>query len=616
MGPDFARRAAWVGTALMLLLAGGTHVAVAAGIAVDAGDFPLIRLFPQAGIPSGPLPGAPPVTENAQPVPGVAALDRSIPLPLRLALVVDTSGSIAPSMDGVRHAAAAAVQRLNDADTLALIGFADQVRVLAEPTRDRRRLGQAIAGLKSEGGTALYDAIKAGVEQVLEAGGARRAVVLLTDGKDESTPGNPGSVTRLEPLKRLLSEAGVPVYILALGNEVDRGVLEEIAGASGGRVYGAARADALSGLYADVFADLRGTGGWQYISPDLSLDGRRRMVELTLPDGRRVSGVYPVPKVRGMVWRYTRTAQPGSLCSAAALSPDGRMALIPNPMALVQDNGRLLATLPQDGARPAPFERAAITADGVGFGFTGTGGAAFALTPAGRTPGAPWLAMQQAAPAGTPGAPVAASPSGTVTLWFDLPVGAAKPTFTARRGPDAAPLWSKTLGPFTACDRVTGAAVADDGSALINLTGVVQRMAPDGAPAGSRRETFFPQISLSADGNRAAGVVWRPAPKRAVLMDAKLGTVAELSLQSYLDSVPAVATVSPDGRWFAARDDFQVQLMDVASRRVRAFPLGRLRPAPACALTLAVDNTGRVLTGDGASVFLLQGMADSAVPAN
>ncbi|HEX7928793.1 MAG TPA: VWA domain-containing protein, partial [bacterium] len=462
---------------------------------------------------------------------------------------------------------------------------------------------------RAEGGTALYDAIKAGVEQVLEAGGSRRAVVLLTDGKDESTPGNPGSVLRLEPLKRLLADAGVPVYILALGSEVDLGVLDEIASVSGGRVYSASHPDALAGLYADVFADLRGAGGWRYISPNLALDGSRRTVEVTLPDGSRASGVYPVPKVPGMIWRFTRTGEPGSLCAAAGLSPDGRLALIPNPLTPVQDTGQLRRTLPEESAAAPPVERAAITADNTVFAFTGTGGFAITLPRSDRDRGAPYRAHQQTMPAGTVGGPVAASPSGDFTLWFQLAEGGAKPTFTVRRASDAASLWSRPLCPFATCDRVTGAAVAEDGSAVLNLTGVVQRLAADGVSAGTRRETFFPQVSLSADGSRAAAVVWRPAPKRAVLMDAKLATVAELTVQSYLDGVPAVAAVSPDGRWFAARDDFQVQLMSTATRRVRAIPLGRLRPAATCTLTLAVDNTGRVLTGDGASVFLLQGDA-------
>jgi hypothetical protein len=154
--------------------------------------------------------------------------------------------------------------------------------------------------------------------------------------------------------------------------------------------------------------------------------------------------------------------------------------------------------------------------------------------------------------------------------------------------------------------------VADDGTALVNLTGVLQRVQPDGTPGPMRRETFFPQVSLSADGRLGAAVVWRPAPKIALLLDAGLRTVAELPLRSYLDSVPAVAAVSPDGRWFAARDDFRVQVLDLTTRRTLTIALPRLRPAATCALTLAVDRRGRVLTGDGASIFLLAGAAPAA----
>lgn len=581
------------------LLLGAGSVGAQSGLSVDAGDFPLIRLFAAPGAPVTEME-SPPVAENGLAGAGVMPLDRTTPLPVFTVLLVDTSGSMAGALEAVRHAAMATVQRLGEADTLALIGFADQVRVLAPPMRDRQRLGQAIAGLSPGGGTALYDAVKAGVQLAREADAGRRAVVLLTDGRDESTPGRPGSATRLEPLKRLLAEAAIPVYTLALGGEADRAVLEEIAAVSGGRVYPAAHPDSLAGLFAEVFAGLRGTAGWRYVSPDLRPNGTRRAVTLALP-GAGLAAAYTAPDAPEMLWRFTRDAEPGSLCAAAGLSPGGEWALIPSPLVLIREPGHLATPLPEVSAA-VYYERAAVLDDGSGYVFSGGGGMAFAAPS-----GAAGMVPRQAAPAGTPGALAAVSPSGRVTLWFHLPPGAAQPTFTARQDPHAAPLWERRLCPLASCDRVTGAAVADDGAALLNLTGAVQRIAADGTPGPARRETFFPRVSLSADGTLGAAVVWRPGPKRALLLDAALRTVAELEVRSRLDGVPAVAAVSPDGRWFAARDDFAVRLMEVASRRVRVIPLSRLRPGAACDLTLALDNRGRVLTGDGASVFLLKG---------
>ncbi len=601
--------------ALVLLLAcawlagaWGRGAEAAPGLAIDAGDFPLIRVFAEIdALPGSGAEDAPILSENGAALADPMVLDRAQPLPLRLVLLVDTSGSMRNAMDAVRHAAAEAVQRLADTDALGLIAFADEVRPLAEPTRDRRQLGAAIAGLKAEGGTALYDAIKAGVAQVREAGGGRRAVVVLTDGKDEGAPGTPGSTTRLEPLKRILAEAGVPVYVLALGSDVDLAVLQEIATESGGRVYSAARPDALAALYGEVFASLRGSGGWSYVSPQLALDGTRRTVEAVWPNGRRLTATYPVPREPGVIWRYTRTGEAGGQCSAAGLSPSGTLALLPLPPAWVRADGTLLATLPLGG----PYDRMAVLEQGTGFGFTGAHGDAFAFTPGeGQTAAPP--ALQAAGPQATPGAPIAVSPNGATLLWLHPPTGASKPTFSARQGPQAVPLWERALCPFSACDRATGAAVGDDGTALLNLTGVLQRVAANGTPGAAPRETFFPSVSLSADGTLGTAVVWRPAPKRALLLDAQLRTVMELSLRSYLDAVPAVAAISPDGRWVAARDDFQVQVLDVATRRGRTLALPRLRPGAACALTLAVDDTGRVLTGDGASIFLLQGAAPAA----
>jgi hypothetical protein len=585
--------------AFLLLCAG--NAGAQGGLSADASDFPLIRLFAGRAplFPAAPAV-VPAVTEDGRTVTGVEMLERGAPLPLYVVLLVDTSGSMAGALDAVRYAAAEAVQRLGDADTLALIGFADQARVLAPPSRDRQGLGEAIAGLRAQGGTALYDAVKLGVQLARDADAPRRAVVLLTDGRDEGAPGQPGSATRLEPLRRLLAQSAIPVYTLALGRDADLAALQQIATVSGGRVYPALHPDALADLFAEVFRGLQATAGWRYISPDLRPNGTRRSVAVALPGGV-LSATYAAPEAPDVLWRFTRDAEPGSLCAAAGLSAGGEWALIPSPLALVRRPGHLVTPLPEATAA-IYFERTTVLDDGSGYAFSGGGGMAFAA-PSGE--GA--LMPRQAAPAGTPGMPVAASPSGRIMLWFHLPPGASQPTFTARQGPQAVTFWERRLCPLASCDRATGAAVADNGAALLNLTGVLQRVAADGTPGPARRETFFPRVALSADGTLGAAVVWRPGPKRALLLDSALRTVAELEVRSRLDGVPAVATVSPNGRWFAARDDFAVYLMEVATRHVRVIPLSRLRPGAACDLTLALDNRGHVLAGDGASVFLLKG---------
>jgi hypothetical protein len=617
-----ARAALCAGLAIVWAFAlAAASAAAAPPVSVSSAGFPVIRLFLAEPVEAPPSGAAPAATENGAPGFQARWIADSTPIPLTAALVLDTSGSMAPVMEALRQAAAEAIGRLAPDDTLGLIAFSDDVRVLAGLDAGRAPLAQAVAGLRAEGGTALYDAVKAGVDLLASAAG-RRALVLLSDGKDEgAAPDLPGSATRLEPLKRLLAESGIPLHAVALGAGADRATLGDLAAVSGGRLYSADGPGGLPRLFTQVFASLKSAASLSYVSPNLALDGAVREVEATLPGGARVRATYRAPVGGAVAWRFSESDGSGSQCRAAALSPQGAFAFTPAPGALIREDGRLLALLPQPLPRGADFERAAVLEDGTAFGFSGSAGRGFRLEGSG---GAASLRLEPEAgglpPGGEalpPGEPVAVSPSGGMRLWFRLPPGATRPLLAARNRQGGAALWEVSLCPYGACDRVSGAAIADSGAALVNLTGTLYRIAPDGKAAPARKETFFPAVSISGDGALAAAVIWRPGPKRALLLDADLRTVAELPLRSHSDGVPAVAAVSPDGRYFGARDDFQLQLMalrpgEPAVRRPRAFPMPRLRPAAACALTLALDNRGRALTGDGAAIFLHAGLLNAA----
>jgi Mg-chelatase subunit ChlD len=96
-----------------------------------------------------------------------------------------------------------------------LITFGDRVdvRMPIMPAKGQKgTLREVIAGLKAEGETALYDAIKAGIEMSDAAEGdpsAIRAVVVVTDGR-----ANRGS-TRLDELVRMTSKREVEIRSLS-----------------------------------------------------------------------------------------------------------------------------------------------------------------------------------------------------------------------------------------------------------------------------------------------------------------------------------------------------------------------------------------------------------------
>jgi len=111
----------------------------------------------------------------------------------------------------------------------------------------------AADGLQMAGGTALYDAVLAGLQQMLEERKRnpeyQYSVVAFTDGKN-----NMGR--KLEDFKRAYEQLpedvrGIPVFMVLFG-EAQEGDLKELVSITGGRVFDARKTP----LYA-VFKDIR-----------------------------------------------------------------------------------------------------------------------------------------------------------------------------------------------------------------------------------------------------------------------------------------------------------------------------------------------------------------------
>ena len=130
--------------------------------------------------------------------PRTASIRRSIRFtkpttPLSIVLALDASGSMRKSADALMSAARTFVDALRPEDKLSLLFFSDGVLVAHDLGTNRQTSIDAINGYKPVGGTALYDAM-ADAFTTLKTVEGRRAVVVMTDGRDENNPGTaPGS---------------------------------------------------------------------------------------------------------------------------------------------------------------------------------------------------------------------------------------------------------------------------------------------------------------------------------------------------------------------------------------------------------------------------------------
>ncbi len=106
--------------------------------------------------------------------------------PFTVLLMLDTSSSVWKKLDKIKDAAATFVGHLRPGDRVMVISFAHRMTIHCEPTDDRERLLETIHGIGKGMSTHLYDALKKVMTTQLTKIKGRKAVVLFTDGVDES----------------------------------------------------------------------------------------------------------------------------------------------------------------------------------------------------------------------------------------------------------------------------------------------------------------------------------------------------------------------------------------------------------------------------------------------
>lgn len=229
-------------------------------------DVRLVRLLVSVkdlqGRPVGSLqPGDFTILDNGVPQ-RIAVFERYTEQPLSIALLVDTSASIAKdlriALASVKRFLAALLAEGNPADEIALFTFNWEVRQLSGYARDLNRIDRLIHPLKAEAGTSLYDAVFF-ASQSLQGREGRHVLVIVTDGGD--TTSHYTYQDALEAAHR----ADAPVYSIVLTpiqNEAGRNLggenaLAMLAASTGGRTFFASAGSELDEALREILTELR-----------------------------------------------------------------------------------------------------------------------------------------------------------------------------------------------------------------------------------------------------------------------------------------------------------------------------------------------------------------------
>jgi Ca-activated chloride channel homolog len=161
--------------------------------------------------------------------------------PVDLALVVDTSGSMAGAkIVNARAAAKQLIEAMQDGDIVSIDTFSDRAETFVAPTvltpDSRERLLAAVARLRPQGSTNLFDGLSLAEAHVAQAPGTHtvRRVVVISDGIANVGPSTPDALGAV-------AERGLrfraQVTSLGVGNDYDEHTLNALAVKSSGRLF-------------------------------------------------------------------------------------------------------------------------------------------------------------------------------------------------------------------------------------------------------------------------------------------------------------------------------------------------------------------------------------------
>mgnify|MGYP005843041433 CR=1 FL=1 len=211
--------------------------------------------------------------------------------PASVGLVFDVSGSMKEKLGRARQAAAAFLQTANPRDEFFLVIFSDRAKLAAPCGGSPEEILNRLAFTSAKGRTALLDAVYLALDQMRSARHPRKALLVLSDGADNSSRYSAGEV------RKLVRESDVQIYSIGIfesfavrGRTPEEiagpGLLAGLAQETGGRDFEVRNISELPDIAAKIGNELRNQYELAYRPSNGKRDGRYRRVQVKLTQPR------------------------------------------------------------------------------------------------------------------------------------------------------------------------------------------------------------------------------------------------------------------------------------------------------------------------------------------
>ena len=229
--------------------------------------------------------------------------------PVSVGILFDVSGSMAgEKILKARQALSRFILTSHPSDEYFLIAFNSRAQLLLDRTRDGDAVLQKLSLVQPSKNTALYDAVYLGVERVTRGSHEKKALLIISDGQDNSSRYN------FNEVRRLIKESDVVTYAVGiLGNSDSSSLLgmqgqaflDEMTSVTGGKSFYPQSDVEMDEIFERIALELRHQYSLGYIPKDFRPDGKWRRVKVKVKPPRGL----PRLSVRGRDGYYATPSQ-------------------------------------------------------------------------------------------------------------------------------------------------------------------------------------------------------------------------------------------------------------------------------------------------------------------
>lgn len=210
--------------------------------------------------------------------------------PVSVGVVFDVSGSMnGDKIQKARKALERFIATSHPNDEYSLIAFNTRAQLLLDRTRNGEALSEKLQLVQPKANTALYDAVYLGIERVTRGSHQKKALLIISDGQDNSSRYNFGEV------RRLLKESDVTVYSVGILGGGDYGsslgmqgqsFLDELSSVTGGKAFYPSTGVEMDELFERIALELRHQYSVGYTPKDFQPNGKWRKVKVKVKPPR------------------------------------------------------------------------------------------------------------------------------------------------------------------------------------------------------------------------------------------------------------------------------------------------------------------------------------------